>query len=265
MAVVPPMSNDSTWSRPSRRPTSAAAITPAAGPDSTAIAGMRRPSATREDAAAAAHDIRRGQAHAGHRRLEAREIRGQDGPDIGAHRGRARALELADLRQHLARQEDRQVGQRRPAAAPPIARSWASFRNEYSRHTATAWTSWRLMKSTASSSSSSRSGSTTAPWASTRSVTSRRQVTGHEDGGRVLEQIVQARPRRAPQLEHVAHPARGDERDARALALEQRVGDDGGRVREPRRRRRPRCRGSPWPRRGRRARPGRNRAASSAP
>ena len=46
LAVVPPMSNESTWSRPSRRPTSAAAMTPAAGPDSTAIAGMRRPSAT---------------------------------------------------------------------------------------------------------------------------------------------------------------------------------------------------------------------------
>ena len=45
-AVVPPMSNEITFGSPSWRPASAAAITPAAGPDSTAIAGIRSPSAT---------------------------------------------------------------------------------------------------------------------------------------------------------------------------------------------------------------------------
>src|SRR5262249_24279775 len=43
-AVVPPMSKESTRSRSRRRPTIAAAITPAAGPDSTAMAGIRSPS-----------------------------------------------------------------------------------------------------------------------------------------------------------------------------------------------------------------------------
>ena len=60
------------------------------------------------------------------------------------------------------------------------------------------------------------------------------QVAGHEDGGPVLEQVVEARARRAAQLEHVAQAARRDERRARALALEQRVGDDRRRVGEER-------------------------------
>ena len=41
-AVVPPMSKLIRFGRPSCRPARAAAITPAAGPDSTTIAGMRR-------------------------------------------------------------------------------------------------------------------------------------------------------------------------------------------------------------------------------
>src|SRR5262249_61071135 len=40
LAVVPPMSNDSRFLRPDCRATRAAATTPAAGPDSTATAGM---------------------------------------------------------------------------------------------------------------------------------------------------------------------------------------------------------------------------------
>ena len=45
-AVVPPMSKERRFGSPSRRPMSWAAMTPAAGPDSTAMAGMRTPSAT---------------------------------------------------------------------------------------------------------------------------------------------------------------------------------------------------------------------------
>ena len=46
LAVVPPMSKEMRFASPSWRPTSPAAMTPAAGPDSTAIAGIRSPSAT---------------------------------------------------------------------------------------------------------------------------------------------------------------------------------------------------------------------------
>ena len=45
LAVVPPMSNDSRSRWPVCRATSAAATTPAAGPDSTAMAGMATVSA----------------------------------------------------------------------------------------------------------------------------------------------------------------------------------------------------------------------------
>ena len=41
LVLVPPMSNEMTLDTPSRRPTSAAAMTPAAGPDSTIEAGSR--------------------------------------------------------------------------------------------------------------------------------------------------------------------------------------------------------------------------------
>jgi hypothetical protein len=44
--VVPPISKEMRFGRPRRRPISAAAITPAAGPDSTAMVGMRSPSLT---------------------------------------------------------------------------------------------------------------------------------------------------------------------------------------------------------------------------
>ena len=45
LAVVPPMSNASRFSRPVWRATSAAATTPAAGPDSITTAGMATASA----------------------------------------------------------------------------------------------------------------------------------------------------------------------------------------------------------------------------
>jgi hypothetical protein len=54
----------------------------------------------------------------------------------------------------------------------------------------------------------------------------------NEGGGRILEQVVKIGPGGAPQLQHVAEPARGDEGGARAAALEDGVGDDRGGVRQ---------------------------------
>ena len=51
-------------------------------------------------------------------------------------------------------------------------------------------------------------------------------------GGSVLEQIVEIGPCRAPQLQHVPEAARGDECSAGALLLEDRVGNDRGRMRQ---------------------------------
>ena len=56
----------------------------------------------------------------------------------------------------------------------------------------------------------------------------------HQHVGRVLKQIVQIGARRAAQFEQVAKPGGRDEPGAGALFLEQRVGDDGRRVRQQR-------------------------------
>ena len=106
-----------------------------------------------EDAAARAHHPRRRQSHAGDGRLETAEVGRKDRPHVRAHGRGAGALELADLRQHLARQEDRQVGERRPQRSARSPRSWASLRNENSRQTAMASIRCRRMNSTAASTS----------------------------------------------------------------------------------------------------------------
>ena len=111
----------------------------------------------------------------------------------------------------------------------PMARSWASLRKEYSRQTATASMSWRLMKSMASSTSSSHRG-VTAPCGVDALGDLQAMVARHQHGGRVLEEVVQGGPRRAAQLQHVAEAPRGDERRARAPAFEQGVGHHGRRV-----------------------------------
>ena len=46
LAVVPPMSKEMRFGRPIRSPSRCAAMTPAAGPDSTAAAGIRSAPAT---------------------------------------------------------------------------------------------------------------------------------------------------------------------------------------------------------------------------
>ena len=49
---------------------------------------------------------------------------------------------------------------------------------------------------------------------------------------RVLEEVIEVGTRRAPQLQHIAEAARGNERRARAGFLENGIGHDGGGVRQ---------------------------------
>ena len=112
LAVVPPMSKERRLPRPVWRATSAAATTPAAGPDSTAIAGMATASPASRMPPLERHDVERRQALAARRLLQARQVGGEDRADVGAHRRRAGALELLDLRQHLAGEIDRHARQR---------------------------------------------------------------------------------------------------------------------------------------------------------
>ena len=53
-----------------------------------------------------------------------------------------------------------------------------------------------------------------------------------QNGRRVLEQVVEIAARRAPQLQHVAEAARGHQRRAGALLLQDGIGDDGGGMRQ---------------------------------
>ena len=69
-----------------------------------------------QDPAVRPHDVERGETEPGEGRFQAFEVRGEHRPDVGAYGSGVRALELADLGQDLARQEDRQTGQRGPAA-----------------------------------------------------------------------------------------------------------------------------------------------------
>ena len=59
-------------------------------------------------------------------------------------------------------------------------------------------------------------------------------AAGDEHRGSVLEEVVEVRASGAPELQHVAKSAGGDERDAGALRLEQGIGDDSCGVREER-------------------------------
>jgi hypothetical protein len=56
----------------------------------------------------------------------------------------------------------------------------------------------------------------------------------HQNGRRVLKQVVEVGPRRAAQLEQIAKAPRRDESRLRALLFEQRVGDDRCRMRQQR-------------------------------
>ena len=67
---------------------------------------------------------------------------------------------------------------RRVRRASPMIRSWPGLRKEKSRQTATASTWWASRKDTSGSNSSTARGVVTCPWASTRSVTSRRMCRG---------------------------------------------------------------------------------------
>ena len=52
----------------------------------------------------------------------------------------------------------------------------------------------------------------------------------HQHRWGVLEEVVKVRAGRAPQLQHIAEPLGGDERDLGALRFQQRIGDDRGGV-----------------------------------
>ena len=185
-----------------------------------------------QDAAVRAHHVERRQAHAARRALQPLQIGGQDRPDIGADRGRAGALELLDLRQHLAT-TDRSA---RPGSAArrraPSRRSCSGLRKLNSSETAIASHARRLQRR--DQAVDLALGERRDDGAVGADALGDLEAAAARDqrGRRVLEQVVEVGARRAPQLQHVAEAARGDERGARALLLQDGVGDDGGGVRQ---------------------------------
>ena len=187
-----------------------------------------------QHSAARPHDVQRGEMEFGEGRLQALEVGGEHRSDVGADRRRARALELTDLGQDLARQEDGKAGQRRPQ---PLA--YASFvhvveEREHQAHGdgfhaieaadgVDERVELRLVEGGDDLALGIDSFRDLEPLAA-----------GHQHRGGVLEEIVEVGAGGAPDLEHVAESTGGDQRDIGALRFEQGVGDDGSGMGEER-------------------------------
>ena len=176
--------------------------------------------------------MRRRQPHGGHGGLEPLEVGGQDGRDVGADGGRARALELADLGEHLAREEDGQAGQRGPQAGADLALvavvEEGVEQADGDRLRVVALDEVDGVVHVLEVERLHDGALRVDPLGHLEA-----EVARHEDGGSVLEEIVEARPGGAAQLEDVAQAPRRDERRAGAPALEEGVGHHGGGVGEP--------------------------------
>ena len=185
-----------------------------------------------EDAAVGAHHVEARQALGARRLLQALQIRREDRADVGADGRGAGALELLDLGQHLARRDRPARRQARRAGARRGCASCSGLRKLNSSETATAST--RAAFSAAISGVDLGLGQRRDDRAVGADALGDLEaaVARNERRRRVLEQVVEVGAGRAAQLQHVAEAARGDERGARALLLEDGVGDDGGGMRQ---------------------------------
>ncbi len=184
-----------------------------------------------EHATARPHYVKRRQAEPHRRALEPVEIGGKQGADIGAHCRRADPLELADLRQDLARQVDADPGQCGPQSLAEAALMRVVEEREQQRYCDGVELGIANRRDDRVdlglgerrhdfALGADALGNLEAP------------ASRHQHVGRVLQQIVEIGARRAAQLQKVAKAARRDEPGARALFLEQGVGDDRRRVRQ---------------------------------
>ena len=185
-----------------------------------------------EHPAARPHDVERRERELRERRFQALEVGVEHRPDVGAHGGRAGPLELSDLGEDLARQEDGQAGEGGPQPRADALLVDVVEEREHEAHRdrldvpeaadrADEGVELRLVER----------GDDLAlgvdPLGDLEAPPPR-----DEDRRRVLEEVVEVRARGAPELEHVAEAARRDEGDPGPLRLEQGVGDDGGGVGE---------------------------------
>ena len=185
-----------------------------------------------QDPAVRPHDVERREIELGQGRRQAFEVGGEHWSDVGAHGGGARALELPDLGQDLAGEEYGNVGQGgpQPFADPPLVgvveeREHQAYRDGLDAVETADGVDERVDLGFVEGGDDlalgiDSLGDLEPP------------ATGNEDRGGVLEEVVEIGAGGAPNLEHVAESAGGDQRDIGALRFEQGVGDDGGGVRE---------------------------------
>ena len=152
--------------------------------------------------------------------------------DVGVGRGGGRALVLADLRRHLVRGGHRDVRDAAPRSAappPPRGAGWrrrAGTRSRWPRRPPS-----RARGPRGQHRASRRSAN--RPSARMRSVDLETQLARHQRLGLGDGQVVQLVLALAPDLERVREAGGGDEAGHRALALDQRVGEERGGVDGP--------------------------------
>ncbi len=157
------------------------------------------------------------------------KIRGENWPDIGTNRRRAGALELLDFGQHIRRQIDRNIRQRRSQqrAEPSLVLRVEEAEQERDRNGIGARRFHCRDQSIDLVFSERRHDRRVGPDAFRNLEPA---PARNEHRRRVLEQVVEIRARRAPQLKHIAETTRCNQGCPRAGLFEDGVGHDGGRV-----------------------------------
>ena len=178
-----------------------------------------------EDAAARTHHVELRQPERRNRTLQPVEVAREQRSDIGAYRGRAGALELADLGQHLRGEVDADPGKR---AAQPLAdealmpvveeREQKRYRHCFEPGVADRG------DHTIDLGFVERDDDLPLrvdPLGDLKAPAAR-----HQHSGRVLKQIIEVGARGPAELQHVAEAARRHKSGLRAFFLEQRVGHE---------------------------------------
>ena len=187
--------------------------------------------ADRRHAPVGLHDQHRAGVAGGAQALgQAREVARQGGAHVGVDDGGGDPLVLLDLRAAPPRRA-RRTPRAAPGAAPaPSPRSCARVAIGVEVADRDRLDAARRRAAMARSSERASSGVATRPSARSRSRTPSRRARGHEGDRRRHAEVVAVVLQPLAHLDHVAVALGGQEPDARALALEERVGRDGGAV-----------------------------------
>ncbi len=231
LAVVPPMSNDSTSRSPVSRPTKALASPPPAGPDSSRRTGKAIAISRRRHAAGGLHQVE--PAPGGVRRLqrgrEPRQVARDEGLDVGVGGRRARPVVLPDLGDDLVGERDEelrelppdQLGHRPLVGRVPVGVEEADGQ----RLDAAVHQPGHLAAHLGQV-----DGHDHRPVAGHPLVRLAAELPRHQRLGEAEEEVVDVVPLLGAGFKNVPEAARRQEADPRALAPDDGVGDERGAV-----------------------------------